>query len=147
MIDGCQTILYSAHGMMARGSILLGDLTLKPCYVAKAGASFAHGDTMIQALREAHEKELERMPIEKRISEFVKVFPETDEKLTARQLYQWHHTLTGSCTTGRDIFVREHEIDLERDTLSVREFISLTKDAYGGDAIRKLAAAYGIKLS
>ena len=64
--------------------------------------------------------------------------------MPARTLYDWHHVLTGSCTAGRNAFIRDHGIDIEHDEVSVREFIRLTKDSYGGDAIEKLAAAYGI---
>ena len=41
---------------------------------------------------------------------------------------------------GRMAFCLDKGIDLEKDTYSVVEFIRLTKDAYGGEMIRKLVA-------
>ena len=60
----------------------------------------------------------------------------------AKDLYEWHHTLTGSCDAGRRAFAKEHDIDLTSTTLTVEEFISLTRNAYGGDVIKQLAKHY-----
>lgn len=45
---------------------------------------------------------------------------------------------------GRDQFARAHGIDVERGSMTVREFIGLTRGSYGGDIIAMLAKAYGI---
>lgn len=42
---------------------------------------------------------------------------------------------------GRDNFVREKGLSMEGKT-SVRAFIDLTKNAYGGEVIRRLEEAY-----
>lgn len=55
-IDGVNTVIYSVHGNMARGAILNTDMTLTPCYVAKEGRNFAHGDTARDALMSLNEK-------------------------------------------------------------------------------------------
>jgi hypothetical protein len=47
---------------------------------------------------------------------------------------------------GRNAFARDHGIDILSDSFTVREFINLTKYAYGRDAIRQLAEAYGITI-
>lgn len=87
------------------------------------------------------------MPIEKRIEKFSDQWPDADTKIPARDLYDWHHILTGSCEMGRNQFARDHGIDIDNDSFTVKEFIQLTKDSYGSDAIRKLAKSYGIDLS
>ena len=56
----------------------------------------------------------------------------------AKNLYEWHHILTGSCEMGRSQFVREKGIDLEMDTFTVDEFVTMCKDNYGGEIIKKL---------
>ena len=143
-IDDVPTLIESVHDYRyARGFIIRRDLTLEPTFVARVGNSFAHGETLHDALRDAEQKELEDMPLEDRIDRFVKAYPDPDKPVPFRELYDWHHTLTGSCTQGRDNFVREHSLDMEA-SYSVRYFIEITAHAYGGDAIRQLAEAYGI---
>ena len=39
---------------------------------------------------------------------------------------------------GRSQFVREKGIDLEMDTFTVDEFVTMCKDHYGGEIIKKL---------
>ena len=38
---------------------------------------------------------------------------------------------------GRQQFAKDHNVDLEGE-MTVEEFITLTKDTFGGDIIRKL---------
>ncbi len=56
MIDDVPTIIKTVHGNVANGYILLDDLTLKPCYIAKHGNIFAHGDTLAEAISDLHKK-------------------------------------------------------------------------------------------
>lgn len=65
---------------------------------------------------------------------------ETDrEKVYPTQyFYDWHHRLTGSCDMGRKQFARDHGVDLDHGMMTLTEFLELTKDAYGGDVIRKV---------
>ena len=46
---------------------------------------------------------------------------------------------------GRQEFAKSHAIDPKHGSMTMRDFINLTKGAYGGDNIRQLADAYGIK--
>ena len=146
-IDGVPTLIDSVHGNFAMGHILNSDFTLTPCYISKVEDCFAHGQTLAKAMKDARSKAMERMPLEQRIDRFREQYPDPDKHTPARELYDWHHVLTGSCAMGRDQFARYHCIDIEKDAFTVREFITLTKDAYGSDAIHKLAKAYGIPLS
>ena len=46
--------------------------------------------------------------------------------------------MTGSCKAGREAFCRDKGIDLENDSFTIRQFVDLTKDSYGGDTVKKL---------
>ena len=138
MIDDVPTLIDRVRGDYAKGSIIRDDLSLQPCYVARVGNSFAHGDTLHQALADATAKELEDQPIEERIARFVAEFPDPDKAVPFKSLYTWHHVLTGSCTMGRDEFTRSHSLDTAKD-YTPRYFIEITAHAYGGEAIRQLA--------
>lgn len=81
---------------------------------------------------------------EERIEAFRKKFPEYDTPYSNRDLFAYHHVLTGSCRMGRESFCKDKGIDLDGST-TVREFIELTKGSYGGDVICKLPEAYGVK--
>ena len=153
-IDGVPTIIEkittvelkkSPVWQFAEGFILQSDFTLTPCFIAKIDNCFAHGETLRQAITDATSKALERMPLEDRINKFKEKYPDADVKIPARELYDWHHTLTGSCTMGRDNFAKEHNIDVDKDEFTIREFIALTCKSYGSDIIIKLAEAYGIE--
>ena len=144
LIDGVQTLIDSVHSNYAKGSILQSDLTLTPCYIAKHGNYFAHGDTLHQAIADAEKKALKKEPLEKRIDRFKVKYSNPDEKIPARELWNWHHVLTGSCEAGRNAFARDHGIDIDNDSFTVKEFINLTCNSYGSDKIRQLADAYGI---
>ena len=137
-IDGVPTIIYSIKSNIARCAILNTDLTLYDCYVAKWGNSFAHGKTSKVAIEEAKNKELLSSPIEERITLFKSEFSE-NKKYPAINFYKWHSILTGSCSLGKENFVKNRSIDLEKDKMTVKQFINLTKNEYGGDVIKQLA--------
>ena len=137
LIDDVQTIITAVFGGAAKGYILEADLTLTPCYVAKSGNTFAHGNTLKEAIDALHEKLFDDMPEEDRIAEFFKSHS-PGVKYPAKDLFVWHNRLTGSCEAGRMSFVRSHDIDLENDTFTIEEFINLCKDSYGGETIKKL---------
>ena len=133
-VDGVPTIITSVHGNIAKGFILYGDLTLTPCFIAKVGGRFAHGETVRQAVAAARDKAFEDMPQEERIAAFLDgIKPHTAYPVMT--LYDWHHRLTGSCEAGRKAFAKDHGIDLAGQ-MTREEFFELTKDAYGGDVIR-----------
>ena len=139
-IDGVPTILNHIHGNIAEGFILQSDLTLTSCYVVKENGVFAHGATMREAFDALQEKLYDDCTKEERLTAFKEHFPDFGKKYPAKELFAWHHVLTGSCKAGRMAFCLDRGIDLEKDTYSVVEFIRLTKDAYGGEMIRKLVA-------
>lgn len=142
-IDDEPTIIDSIHGNIAKGYILNADFTLEECYVAKAeNRYFAHGSTPRKAFHDAMSKAFEDMPEDERIESFVKEFPTLDTIVANATLFDWHNRLTGSCEMGRRNFAQQHDIDVENGQMSVRRFIGLTKDSYGGEVIEQLYKAY-----
>ena len=142
IIDCMQTLIDSVHGNYARGAILKSDLTTESCYVAKVGNYFAHGATLKQAVADAQAKYDKNKSLSERIDDFRQQYPTLDTVCYGADLFRWHNTLTGSCQFGRQQFCTERGIDPDTVTMTVAEFIELTKDAYGNSAIRQLREAY-----
>ena len=136
-IDGVNTLIRSVRGNIAHGAIVDINLTLTPCYIVKQENVFAHGETLRGAMEDLRDKLFEDMPEEERIAMFLR---ETDREkpYSTQYFYDWHHRLTGSCDMGRKQFARDHGVDLEHGMMTLAEFLELTKDAYGGDVIRKV---------
>ena len=140
-IDYVPSIITQVHGNIACGYIVKADLTLESCFIAKVGNSFAHGKTLKNAVADAKAKEAKRLPIEKRIEKFREVFGSLDSEHTGKEFYEWHHILTGSCRIGRDEFCKTHNIDLTQK-YSVRYFLQITEESYGGDIIKLIRKEY-----
>lgn len=137
-IDDVPTIIESVHGNIARGYVVGQDWSLNPCFVARVDNFFAHGNTVHDAMRYATNKALRNEPVERRIERFKAAYPDFDKPIPAKELFDWHNILTGSCLFGRQQFCKEHGIDIDNDQFTVREFVELTKNAYGGEIIKKL---------
>ena len=139
MVDDVPTFIDSVYGNYAKGRILQSDLTTKECFIAKVyGRYFAHGETLKQAFNDAMSKTFQDIPEDERIARFKEQYPDNDVKIPARELFDWHNRLTGSCEMGRNNFVRNHGIDVDNDSFTVREFVELTKNDYGGQIIKKI---------
>ena len=143
MVDGMPTIIKSVRDNIAQGFFLQSDLTQKLCFIVKGQNKFAHGDTLHDAFTALQEKLYDGSTEEERIEAFRKKFPEYDTSYPNRDLFAYHHVLTGSCRMGRESFCKDKGIDIDSST-TVREFVELTKNSYGGETIRKLPEAYGI---
>ena len=137
IIDDVPTLIDSIHADYARGRILRSDLTTVLCYIAKRGNYFAHGETLKEALNDAAEKYELNTPLEDRIRHFNARYPDREKPVPAKELFSWHHILTGSCLMGRKNFCKEHGINLDK-SYTVKFFIDLTSNAYGKEAIRQL---------
>ena len=142
VVDNIPTAFSKIKGNAAKGYVVHNDLTLSPCFVAKSGSTFAHGATLREAIEALRGKLFEDMPEEERIQAFVREH-QPGVPVPNRQLFDWHHRLTGSCLMGRNEFVARHGIDLDGST-TPEEFIRLTEHAYGGDVIRKLRNFYAV---
>ena len=137
LLDGVQTIIAAVHRNTAVGYILSDDLTLRRCYIAKGNGYFAHGDTLKGAVDALQEKIFETLDTDEKIGRFITEV-DADKKYPAKFFYDWHHRLTGSCEMGRKDFAMRNGIDLDTDSVTVREFINPTENAYGGEIIRKV---------
>ena len=135
-VDDTQTVFYSIKGNYAKCAILKKDLTLQPCFVAKVGDYFAHGTTLKQAFADANAKFTQNLPESERIAMFEAKF-KLGVLYPTTLFYDWHNILTGSCKFGRDSFAEQNSIDMN-GTMTVEQFIELTKNAYGGTIIKKL---------
>ena len=141
-VDGTPTIFTHIRGNVAKGYILERNVILKPCYVAKGNGYFAHGETLKKAQSALEEKILVNMDVKGKLELFKEKFPDVNKKYAVKDFYQWHHNLTGSCEIGRKSFAKNHNIDIDNDMMTVKEFIKLTENAYCGEVIRKLKGAY-----
>ena len=137
------TLIYAIRGNAAKGAILGKDLTIKDCWIAKHGNFFAHGDTLREAVKAVYAKWYENRPLEERIAKFVKTHPSLDDEYS--DLFEWHHTLTGSCEFGRRNWCDERGYK-PTDSITLRTFFDKTKDDYGGDVIRMVAKEYRLEL-
>ena len=144
IIDNTLTIITSVHNNIAKGFVVRTDLQLIPCYIVRDGDMFAHGETLRNAFDSLQEKLYDDSTEEERIEAFKKKFPEYDVKYSNRDLFTYHHVLTGSCKMGRETFVANRGLSLDGET-SIREFVELTKDSYGGEIIKRLPTAYGME--
>ena len=127
---------------MAKGYVLEENVVLNPCYVVKGNGYFAHGETLREAQSALEEKILDSIDVEEKIALFKEKFPDVDKKYPVKDFYQWHHNLTGSCEMGRKSFAKNHNIDIDNDVMTVKEFINLTENAYCGEVIRQLKESY-----
>ena len=137
LIDETPTLIYIVRGNIAKGEILKNDLTTVPCYIVKNGNLFAHGRTLREAQAELIEKQFYNMDDDDRIDAFLKEI-DINKQYPTSVFFDWHHKLTGSCEMGRRIFAENNGIDLENGIMTMKEFIELTKNAYGGSIIEKI---------
>ena len=136
IVDGTATTISHIHGNVAKGTIVNSDLTETPCYIVKEGRYFAHGNSLAEANAALQDKLFEEMPAEERIAAFWKCHKK-GVKYPTKDFFEWHHKLTGSCLMGRQQFAKDHDVDLEGE-MTVEEFIALTKNAFGGEIIKRL---------
>lgn len=144
IIDNTLTIITSVHNNIAKGFVVRTDLQLIPCYIVRDGDMFAHGETLRNAFDSLQEKLYDDSTEEERIEAFKKKFPEYDVKYNNKDLFTYHHVLTGSCKIGREAFMSNNGLSLDGET-SIREFVELTKDSYGGEIIKRLPMIYGME--
>lgn len=141
-VDDTPTIFTHIRGNVAKGYILEHNVIFKPCYIVKGNGYFAHGETLQEAQDALEEKIFDDMDIDEKIELFKEKFPDVNKKYPVKNFYQWHNILTGSCEMGRKSFAKNHNIDIDNDVMTVKEFIKLTENAYCGDVIRELKGAY-----
>ena len=139
VVDNIPTIFTNVKGNISKGFILQSDLSLTPCFIVKENNQFSHGNTLHEAFESLQEKLYDDSTEEERILKFKEHFSDFSKKYSAKDLFIWHHVLTGSCKAGREAFCTDKGIDVDNDRFTVYEFIELTKNSYGGDIIRRLS--------
>ena len=138
VVDNIPTIITNVKGNIAKGFILHSDLSLIPCFIVKENNQFSHGNTLHEAFESLQEKLYDDSTEEERILKFKEHFSDFSKKYSAKDLFIWHHVLTGSCKAGREAFCKDKGIDVNNDRFTVYEFIELTKNSYMGEIIKKL---------
>ena len=139
-VDNINTIITNIKDSVAKGFILKKDLTLEPTYVVKGNNLFAHGTSIKEAMLSLESKIFDNLDIEEKIEEFKKKFNKND-KYCGTDFFEWHHILTGSCLQGRKSFVENNNLDVNA-MYSVKEFIDICKNDYGGNTIKMLEEYY-----
>ncbi len=137
IIDSILTAITNIRGNIVKGFIVNDDLTLEPCYVVKQDNLFSHGKSVKSAMLGLRDKLFEEMSEEERIDMFWKEHNIKSE-YPALDLYEWHYRLTGSCELGRQSFCKNHNIDINKDKFTVKQFVELCRNDYGSEVIKKL---------
>ena len=140
-IDDVPTLIDRVRNNIAQGYIINRDKTISDSYIVRIGNSFAHGKTLHAAHSDAMSKHMRNIQEEERIAEFIKAHPDLDTEYPCKDLFKWHNILTGSCEMGRMQFCKDYHIDLDSQ-YSIRFFLDITKDAYGGEVIKRAREMY-----
>ncbi len=138
-IDNIPCYFLSVVNNLAKVEVIQDDMSTKKMYIAKSGNLFAHGETKELALRDVQSKFFASMSFEAKKSEFIKLFKK-EGIYPAKHFFEWHHHLTGSCESGRMMFVKSHGIDLDGG-MSTITFLNLTANEYNGQVIREILAS------
>ena len=140
-IDGVPTAITAVLGNYAEGFTIKYNAVKVPCFIARVDNSFAHGDTLRNAQRDAERKAFQAKPVEQRIADTVAKYPDIHADIPNSELFELHNALTGSCEFGRRQFCESHGISLD-GSMTMERFIEITSDAYGGEIIKKLKIKY-----
>jgi len=136
-VDNIPCVFKSVHNDWASVEIIDNkDFTTECAFLGKFENVIAHGDTIRDAITDAKTKYFSKLDFEKIKEMFLQEFSKK-EKMTVKELYDWHGLLTGSCRFGRSQFQEEHGLK-DTDELTLKQFVKLTKDAYGGERIKEL---------
>ena len=118
-------------------------MTFSDCWIVREGNRFGYGKDLHDTYMAAQRESAMDLPKEERLKMFVQRFPSPDEMIHIKELYHWHHALTGTCKVGRDEWCKRHGFNIERNGFAtVRQFVNLTKREMGGDIIMELKNYY-----
>jgi len=140
-VDDIPCVFISIHGSCARVEVIDAiNFKTKQQYIFKFNNAFAHGETIKKARDDAERKYYASLDTEQALIFFKEKFKPA-VKYPNADFYHWHSILTGSCDSGKNMWMQQHGIELS-GTMTVEEFIELTKDSYGGKVIQQLAEVY-----
>jgi len=139
-IDKIPTVIYSLCRNVAKCATVGDDMQLTPCYVVKVGDCYAHGKTAAESADDARNKWFTNLDPAEKKAEFKSKF-KPGAVYKARDFYNWHGVLTGSCRFGRDEFVHQKGIDLEGD-MTAGEFLNYARNQFGWENIAEIEEFY-----
>jgi len=142
-IDGIPCVFKSINKSLLFAKVAVinsKDLSSSLQFVFKFNNFFAHGGSLKQAKSDAEAKYYSQLDFPARIKEFNSTFKQ-GVKYNAQLFYNWHTTLTGSCSSGKARWVKERGFDL-KSKITIEEFVNLTKDSYGGNVIKQLKDSF-----
>jgi hypothetical protein len=143
-VDSIPCTFRKVHDNWAEVDVInTEDYTSHRAFIAIFNGYTAHGETIRDAFIDAKEKWMQSMDFTEKKKRFLALFKDR-ERLTVKELYDWHGVLTGSCRYGRSTFQAEHGLK-DTDTLTLEEFINLTENSYGGDKIKRLKSKKAVK--
>jgi len=136
-VDGIPCTFISVASTTAKVNVIdIESFETSVQYIYKFNGFFAHGLTKEKAKQDAERKYYSTLDVDSSIDLFNKSFKSGIE-YASKDFYNWHTILTGSCDSGKDMWMRDRGIDI--NSMMTREmFVELTKDAYGSDVIRRL---------
>lgn len=136
-VDNIPCVFKSVHSNFASVEIIdTTTFTTAKAFLGKFENCIAHGETIREAIEDARNKYYQSLDFEEVKEKLLAEF-KSKNKLTVKELYNWHGILTGSCRFGRSQFQQEHNLK-DDDLLSLEEFVKLTGSAFGGDKIKAL---------
>lgn len=140
-LDEVPTIIDHIRNNVAIGRIINeNDYLQTKCYIVKQNGQVAHEKTLKDALATLQQKIFASLNTEQRIKEFRKEF-NNKSKYLGKKFFEWHNILTGSCLAGRENFINSRGLSLEK-RYSVKEFIAICENAFGGEIIQELKQYY-----
>ena len=134
-VDGSTMLIESSK---KKGDILIhkaryfggGDIDkLKKCFVAQKGNYYAHGETVKNAIEDVNFKFLQETFNTDDLVNQIK-----ESGIVTKNDYR---LLTGACSLGCDMFIKEHGIS---DSISLKKAKSLIHNVYGSDQFNELFA-------
>ncbi|MFV0627004.1 MAG: hypothetical protein ACK5N8_06630 [Alphaproteobacteria bacterium] len=136
-IDKVPTLIKSIKKGIIKGFILNDNMTTEECFVSSFNGFTAHGKTIKESSDSAMAKFFANMHIDEKIKEFKNIFKK-NKKYKGQDFFNWHFILTGSCEQGRENFVKNKSIDLQKGFTPL-EFLEICKNNYGSDILRRIS--------
>jgi hypothetical protein len=136
-VDGIPCTFISVVGECAKVNVIdIASFSTSEKYIYKFNGVFAHGNSLEIAKSDAERKYYSALKVDESVHIFKETFlPKTE--YPNEQFYNWHTILTGSCDSGKTMWIRQNRIDIT-GSMTRETFLELTKNAYGGDVIRKI---------
>lgn len=143
-INGAPMAIDNIKGNIAKGRILNDDMTFTDCWIVREGNCIEYGKDLHKTYLAAQRESAIQLPKEERLKMFVQRFPSPDEPIPIKELYHWHHVLTGACRIHSKEWCKRHGFNFEDEIycVSIRRFVNLTESEWGGDIIKELKNYY-----